>query len=332
VDGFSDKIDAAITSFFARISPAIMLKPARVIVADVASTCELFASAIELVYNTAGGALACPFQFDVTYAFGKSKAASGDLEFDGDDDDVDDDEDDEDDDEKKDEGKDPVGDVAQRIEAEKLLNTTAPIAANSRAFIDQFKDFVEKNGMKKGKGNKDYPWMRRFCAIVDRRGKGDEANGDEKADEKEDQLTFFDPPSNCNSFPKGEYVQLWYFDSARTCILPNVGYGAGKDALAKGSTTLNSASPGPVITLSFHVESQDEIRCYLCANGGSMRLMPSDLKNVVHKFFEPKFGGNAAWPKSKEAADLVERIQSKLVDAKFDSFYKSCKGPGKDKI
>merc|ERR1719162_1570352 len=170
VDGLDAMIDGAISSFFGRISPAIMLKPARVIEADVASTCELFASAIELVHNKAvsGGALTCPFQFDATFAFAKSKPATGDLDFaSGDDDDDEDDEDDEEKEEK--EQKDPVGDIAKRIKAEGLMSCTSPVAADSRAFIDPFKKFVEENEMNKEKKNKDYPHKRRFCAIVDRR-------------------------------------------------------------------------------------------------------------------------------------------------------------------
>merc|ERR1711972_621284 len=106
---------------------------------------------------------------------------------------------------------------------------------------------------------------------------------------------------------------LWYFDSARTCILPNEGYNAGAKSEQKvdgqdpTAKPINSATPGAAITLSFHVEAQNEIRCYLCVNGGMMRMMPEDLKNVVPNFFDETFGDNAKWSTSTEATELVKR-------------------------
>jgi len=324
VNNISDEIMGAITSFFGRISPQIMLKPSQKIVADVAKTCELFARAIEFVHNKAskGAELTCPFQFDATFAFQKSKLASNDVAMDEEEDDDDDDDDDADEEKKQEAGGDYFGDIKQRCETEKLSNSVGPVQVGARAFIDPFKEFVEKNEM--GKKHKDYPHKRRFCAIVDRR----------KGEAETDELTFFEPPANCNSFPEGEYVQLWYFDSTKTCILPNEGYNAGakddkKEPAAEQkptdkAITSGTGCGGTAVTLSFHVEGADEIRCYLCVNGGMMRMLPGDLNDVLPLFFDEDFGDNKKWKGSEAATKLVERITPMLCDAKFNAFYESC--------
>ena len=173
--------------------------------------------------------------------------------------------------------------------------------ADAHLNSDPFKDFVEENGM--DKKHKDYPHKRRFCAIVDCR-------------KEEDELTFFEPPENCCSFPehKESYVQLWYFDASRTCILPK---GQNKDKAFTSSST-------NAMTLSFHVESVDEIRCYLHVNGGMMRFLPQDITGVLPKFFDLKFENNSQWATCERAKELVQAMTPQLKDVKFNAFYDSC--------
>lgn len=157
--------------------------------------------------------------------------------------------------------------------------------------------------------HKNYPHKRRFCAIVDRR-----------EDEHEtDDLTFFEPPQNCCAFPehKEGHVQLWHFEASRTCILPDKGYARGEHQ-ANALTSMTACA----MTLSFHAESVDEIRCYLFVNGGMMRFMPQDIISILPKLFDPEFSDNAEW--ANKAKGLVEKMAAQLTDPKFDAFYKSC--------
>ena len=186
-------------------------------------------------------------------------------------------------------------------------------------YSDSFKDFVAKNEM--DKKHKDYPHKRRFCGIVDRR----------KGEADKDELTLFEPPANCSSFPEHEegHVQLWYFDSARTCILPDKGYAQGKEKGKKKTNALTSTNAG-AMTLSFHVEREDEIRCYLSVQGTSMRFFPQDIIDVLPTFFDAEFGDNAQWTQSettkgKVAKRLVEAMTPQLTDPRFDVFYQMCK-------
>merc|ERR1712013_97354 len=306
----ADEVQAAITSFYARINPQIMLAPSSKIVADLAKTSQLIGSAVEFAYTKANqDSLACPFQFDVCFAFGESKETEAKL---GDDEDDEDDDDDEDGDEEKGNTEDQFGDIIGRMESEQLVRAKSVLEFEHRGFIDPFKDFVEKNEM--GKKHKAYPRMRRFCAIVDRR----------KGESEKDELIFFEPPKNCNSFPehKDGYVQLWYFDTSKTCILPQKGYGAGEGNVLRENITTGSATKMS-LTLSFHVEGADEIRCYLFVNGGMMRFMPKDVIDFLPGFFAADFADNAKWAESEDAKDLVARMEKQLVDARFSAFYES---------
>ena len=80
------------------------------------------------------------------------------------------------------------------------------------------------------------------------------------------------------------------------------------------------------MTLSFHVEDADEIRCYLYVHGGIMRFFPQDIIDVLPKFFDMNFnaGENSEWATCDQARELVEAMTPKLQDKKFNAFYKSC--------
>jgi len=317
---------AGVKSFFTRICPELLMMPPSKVKADLEKTCELIASALDFVRNRAGdqniGAASCPFQFDACFAFNDVENAFGDVGSDNDDDDVDDDDDDDDDDdeEKKDDGKakkepkDWFGDVQGKLKAEALRNSQSKLTVESRGFIDPFKEFIEENDMAKGKGNKAYPHRRRFCALIDRRKGG-----------AEDDLFFYEPPKNCDSFPEGEYVQLWYFDGPKTCILPNIGYNEGAKTEEKKNESINTGSgcDGKMLTFSFHADAEDCIRCYMYAMGQMMRFMPEDIIKVLPKFFVAD-ENNTKWLKSGAPEKLVKEMKPLLVDAKFDAFYKSC--------
>ena len=166
--------------------------------------------------------------------------------------------------------------------------------------------------------------------MIDQRQPDDEDNKD-KDILQEDEVIFFEPPENCNSFPNTkELIQpIFYFDTTRTCIIPQKGYNNGDNAdsdTKKVSTahidqkqkqltstiTSQSACNGASMVLSFHVESSNEIRCYIYLNGQVLRFFPEDIKFVLPRFFDPDCGNNKTWTNSKDANDLILRMKQKL--------------------
>merc|ERR1712129_140255 len=86
---------------------------------------------------------------------------------------------------------------------------------------------------------------------------------------------------------------------------------------------ITASSAKMALTLSFHVESADEIRCYLFVNGGMMRFFAQDGIDFLPGFFAADFADNAKWAESEDAKDLVARMSKQLVDARFAAFYES---------
>jgi len=323
----SDLAKSAIDSFLARICPKIMLTPAFKFKASLEQTCRSIANAVAFVKNRASNKeLTCPFQFDLSFSFGDAAPTDNKVDFEESDDD---DDDDDDDDEKKEEKvvfEDAFGDIAGKLKSAGLYSSTS----QDRNFGVSFKAF--ENEMRKK--HKDYPHRRRFCGIVDDRNL--------KADEKGD-LILFEPPSNCSSFPEHEqgHLQLWYFDAARTAILPEKALVVHKRPSDDTSDDEEEEKPKVArqksfnavnknaMTLSFHVESEDEIRCYLFVQTMCMRFMPEDIIDVLPTFFDSGFRDNAAWtkgdsPSGKVAKDLVKVMKTQLTDPRFDAFYKMC--------
>eukprot|EP01084_Bolivina_argentea_P268389 455841_1 len=108
-----------------------------------------------------------------------------------------------------------------------------------------------------------YPTNRRFCMVLDRRK---EAN----------ELYYFDP-LNYNEM-KSDHVSEWYFASSKAFLLPNLN---SKQQIITSNTACN------IITLSFHIEETDNIKCYLYYMGGMMRFFLTDIVDVLPLLFHP---------------------------------------------
>merc|ERR1711933_131670 len=81
--------------------------------------------------------------------------------------------------------------------------------------------------------------------------------------------------------------------------------------------TINSKSMlkcAETMTLSFHIEAVDEIRCYLYMHGGMIRFIPEDIQLILPVFFDKEFGNNAEWMKNKK------RWFDPINDVKFSKF------------
>merc|ERR1712130_1079828 len=118
-----------------------------------------------------------------------------------------------------------------------------------------------------------YPHCQRVIGLVDRRKY--------KILDKQDKdpVYLYEPPSNCRNIPS-DAVNEWYLNSSRTCLLPNMEYGDGKEAEQKSDNDANANNDndikhlknanigslfhckGAFMTFSFHVKARNEIKCY----------------------------------------------------------------------
>ena len=350
-----DETQAAIKSFFHRISPKLVFKPPLAIVDSLSQTCEYIAACVDFVHslvnddqNAKKGINSCPFQFDCTFAFNQVRDTQSMVVADEDDDD-----DSADDEDYKAPGGlfyDCFGNIKDKIAKNKLLYLTTKmntddvnVSKQARLFKENFKKFISDNKMENK--YKSYPQRHRFCAIIDRRQPDDKDNKNKDILD-DDELIIYQPPDNCNQFPKGKYEPMFYFDTTRTSIIPQIGYNNGinaesdpslmtqkdsnKDpkqkALTSNINALNACN-GAIMVLSFHVESAEEIRCYVYLNGQILRFMPEDITLVLPKFFDSNFGDNKLWPKSEEAKQLIDEMSKKLKDVHFKAFYNAYKSP-----
>eukprot|EP00483_Globobulimina_turgida_P007897 UN07913 len=116
----------------------------------------------------------------------------------------------------------------------------------------------------------------------------------------------YEPPTNCRNIPR-DVVPEWYINASRTCILPNMDYGDGRDAEAteknnqetrqtkekiqKANIGSSSHCKGSLLTLSFICKEQDAIKAYLYWNGQITRFTPEDIRDVFPRLFNMEFNG-----------------------------------------
>ena len=251
-----------------------------------------------------------------------------------------------DDDEKEAEYFDCVCDLKKKLKDNKRLFVSQPFMAEKDKGSDALKGqrisdlFGElRQEMSKKYENpsmqQTYPRRHRFVSVVDRRVPEQKEN-DKHGIISGDELVMFEPTEDCNKFPKGKHVPMFYFETSRKSIIP--GYDVKmnaeqKDKMQKGVINALDPANGGLMTLSFHVESTDEIRCYLFYNGQMLRFLPEDIVLVLPIFFDPEFGDNKTFAKSQFAKDLIEimkgvkRIPNMkgvkgLKDVHFNSFLK----------
>lgn len=161
---------------------------------------------------------------------------------------------------------------------------------------------------------------------------------------KKDDMFFWIPPKNCDKLPddKNGYVSEVYFENLNKCIIPRIGY---IDSIKDGndnndhfniedsvgihtstkcrllrSTLTNSCTNDGILTFNFHVQSIDEIRCYLWFKGSCIRFFPEDIINILPLIFDLKYQKNQQFATHQKIKDLVKQIQ--FTDKYFDEWYK----------
>eukprot|EP00486_Rosalina_sp_Unknown_P016080 CAMPEP_0201594826 /NCGR_PEP_ID=MMETSP0190_2-20130828/192025_1 /ASSEMBLY_ACC=CAM_ASM_000263 /TAXON_ID=37353 /ORGANISM="Rosalina sp." /LENGTH=1042 /DNA_ID=CAMNT_0048054591 /DNA_START=564 /DNA_END=3693 /DNA_ORIENTATION=- len=165
--------------------------------------------------------------------------------------------------------------------------------------------------LKKSKTNVNYLKNRRVNMVIDLR----------EEYRKDDQNVFavFEPPKTCNTIPVDPLLPPeYYFDQSRICLIPR--------PVTENTPKIDATETlqGQLLTLSYHVNAADDIKCYLLWQGCSQRFYPQDIVEVLPKLFvcdhRDTFG-------NKEFAESVgiKRLASKMkiTDTKFEEFYRS---------
>ena len=120
-----------------------------------------------------------------------------------------------------------------------------------------------------------------------------------------------------------KHVPEWFFNAAKTCIIPSDAYKNSqmtKEFDIQETITADHAYGGRTITLSFHVDDEDSVRCYLFWNGCYIRIVyPQDLKKILLSVFYIEYKDNKNYLEQKADDDLAKL---KVKDETFDAFYK----------
>eukprot|EP01084_Bolivina_argentea_P102397 183445_1 len=113
-----------------------------------------------------------------------------------------------------------------------------------------------------------FPHKSRLCIIVDRRTPDDANDAKNNEDEKNNEIYLFEP-NEFNKMPD-DYVREWYIESSYKCIIPR----------KNGNITSKTSLDGWINVFSFHIEQEDEIKCYFYRCGQMVRFMANDIKNL----------------------------------------------------
>jgi len=163
-----------------------------------------------------------------------------------------------------------------------------------------------------------YPLRRRFCIFVECCA----PNRDIDAQSMDgDEITIFEPPSDCDSLPKG-CVEEYFQETARRCIIPHRGYSEElkeendlripnflKDFLDEETITSQSWMMGTMLTFSFQAMSRRQIVCRVYWNGQTQRFLATDIGDVLPFLFDMNELDSRAENAPQPSEDVVERTQ-----------------------
>ena len=326
-----DIVQHAVTSFFHRIVPKLMLSAPTQINDNLAVTVSYISTQVDFVNNLARkGNKTCPFQLDALIAYNNVSMIEimDDVELDDDEDEHDDS-----DDEKKTEFSDMFGNVKDKIRKENLLHQIGIIDKKDEAVSNSEREYYFtyekfKQELKKKYSRQEleeYPRNHRFCSFIDRR-KPPKYGSNNNDIISRDEIIFFEPPPNCDTIPN-DARDLWYFDSSRTSVIPNIGYSKSlKDKRNQmyniNLDNINSVygAKGSAVFISFHVINTNTIRAYLYLNGQVIRFFPEDIITILPRYFVQD-KKNKDFINSYKARDIINCMKPKLRDLKFEVFY-----------
>jgi len=321
----AETIQSGVKTYMKRLAHPFHWTPANKIHDNIQQIVKYFVAASQFVGQMLQSQ-STPFSYDVMILVKKTVSQQevllppmGDS---SDDDEEDDGENKADDDYYNKDGKDYFGNIEAQLKGNQCTFVKKSLQSNNRGvrfFIETFKEFNGKLGAEKYKDKSaynmaSYPRKKRFCSVIDRRGDGD------------DDFFLYEPPDDCNTIPE-QHVADWFFNAGVTCIVPSMYYQKPLSQIKKDefdpqdTLKTNNAYKGKAITISFHVEQQDVVRCYLFWNGCYVRIVSAqDLKHVLHTIFDVKYQGNEKYLNSDKPDDDLQGLN--VQDEVFDLFYK----------
>jgi len=315
----------AVKSYLHRVAPKLLFTrmdrikyPYRAVAQYVLQTIEFVNQVATTQENS------CPFQYDSVFAFQETTAEE--VEDDGDDDD--DDESENGDGNGNDESsvrKSQLGDIKECLVKTQLrfksANWSNPEVRMFRPLGEQFQT-LKSEAVKDHKSHK-FPQHNRFCSVLDLRK---DPENDEKADDNQNDdnadhnLFVFQPEENSRTIHQNA-TSLNYFHNIKHSIIPctDEPNGDEDEDEQRKEPKLASGTNGPQIMLSFQVEQEDDMRCYLFINGNCTRFLPEDLKMLLPLFFDLT-KSDTEFINSKEMDRMIQSLDGKLRDDKFRSF------------
>lgn len=246
-------------------------------------------------------------------------------------------------DEKEQKGKwvDFIGNIEEKLTANKLKYVKQEIPQVKQKEYDYMQVRHYRDALKKFKEKyrddllRSYPHQNRFIVMVDTR---EEAC--------RDIMYLYEPPSNCRDIPI-DAVPEYGLSASRTCLLPNIGYKAFDAEHAKlngdqndknkkvqnANVSIASHCKGQLLTLSFQVIQKNEIRIYLYWSGQMIRFYPSDMKDILPRIFNMGWNNeeNRSFLNGTDIDSVINRMSNcdlenndrgriRLLDEKFIAF------------
>eukprot|EP01083_Nonionella_stella_P208749 757316_1 len=125
-------------------------------------------------------------------------------------------------------------------------------------------------------------------------------------DRKVNKLYLYESPPRYAPVTKDSTTQT-YMNNARHILVPP-------------DISCMSECNGNMLTFSFHVRHQNDVRCYMYRHGEIMRFMPADVigKVMAQLFIESQ--NNTDFIESEQIASLVKDTKYNLVDVAFARF------------
>eukprot|EP01083_Nonionella_stella_P074199 201159_1 len=214
------KTKTAITSFYDRLVPKLMLTGNKKIQDSVENTAAYITSTALFVRDLVREAHTFPFQIDLSIGY-KSAREQDEETKPRNNEDEDDDTTDIYGDQKHDDKQgfyDCIGNVKEKLDANDLIHVEDTISQNRDdqkyalgASHRPLKGPFDK--LKLAIGSKHYPHRKRVNIFVDRRGENPHVH----------TVHMFEPPENCRFIPT-ECAALWYLAASRATLIPDMKY------------------------------------------------------------------------------------------------------------
>eukprot|EP01083_Nonionella_stella_P099541 279889_1 len=176
--------------------------------------------------------------------------------------------------------------------------------AFAQFLMDCFNVFRDK--LDKGQhAKKSFPQHKRFGIFVDRRESGNKHQVNE--------VTLFQQLASCDTIPAGS-LDEWYIQAVRDCIIPGIDEQKQSQRCNQRITAQENVN-GQLLTFSFNVETEDQIKCYIIWNGQTMRFKGDNLGTVFSYLFV-----ESSTAKKEHVMDQFNMFDTQVMDREFEGF------------